>query len=115
MVAEGTGMAQTTTVPVRCPEIGSNGLQCTHDVPVDKSRYDDSDHIELVNVRCPDGHTFDVKKSDCPRCGKPLEPGGWRKPQASFGKPPSADLPKQFYPARCSNTKCDYEGSKTLH
>jgi len=103
----GSWGAPMTMVSVRCPVV-----DCTGVVRLDKSMYDDSAEKELVNVRCPLGHTFDYQKGTCPRCQSALDEGEWRPQQAWSGEgPPPGDAPV-WHHAQCTNPSCDYEGPK---
>lgn len=91
------------TIPVRCTRVRCDGV-----VQVDKRRYDNDDPLILL---CPKGHQFDHKKKVCPKCSATARPARFESAKVWFGPIPPGEHPV-LRPARCTNSRCDWQGPK---
>jgi len=48
----------------------------------------------------------------CPECGSEVRPSQWRPRQAWFGNTIPDPGHHEFFPARCTNDDCAWEGPK---
>jgi NAD-dependent SIR2 family protein deacetylase len=48
----------------------------------------------------------------CPTCGSDITLAEWRPRDAWFGRSAPDPMQREFHPATCTNSACDWEGPK---